>query len=170
MDEATSEDLAFPSLLGGGTAALSPFQRSPRSAYGSLPPLLGLHKASCDQGDISPWIPPQHFFAMLPVFEGTRRSRAGGLSEKAQDSGFRKHATFAPTSTLEGEQLRFPPSNVRLASLTAPCLPFSGRALTPALRPRGHIPLDPPNIVSPQRCFPSREPDGVGPEDCLSTT
>jgi hypothetical protein len=27
--------------LGGGTASLSPFRRSPHSAYGSLPPLLG---------------------------------------------------------------------------------------------------------------------------------
>ena len=47
MDEATSEDLAFPSLLGGGTASLSPFRRSPRSAYGSLPPLLGQDLHSC---------------------------------------------------------------------------------------------------------------------------
>jgi hypothetical protein len=47
MDEATSEDLAFLSLFGGGTASLSPFQRSPRSAYGSLPPLLGQDHNSC---------------------------------------------------------------------------------------------------------------------------
>jgi len=33
--------------LGGGTAALSPFQRSPHSADGSLPPLLGQNLHSC---------------------------------------------------------------------------------------------------------------------------
>ncbi|MBS3819924.1 hypothetical protein KGY73_10540 [bacterium] len=38
---------------------------------------------------------------------------------------------------LEGEKLRFPPSNGR----SAPCLPFSSFAL----RPRGHTPLDPPD-------------------------
>ena len=50
------------------------------------------------------------------------------------------------TSTLEGEQLRFPPSDARLTPLTALCLPFSGRTFTPALRPRGHTPLQPPLI------------------------
>ncbi|MBS3820127.1 transposase [bacterium] len=38
---------------------------------------------------------------------------------------------------LEGEKLRFPPSNGR----SAPCLPFSSFAL----RPKGHTPLDPPD-------------------------
>ena len=33
--------------LGGGTASLSPFRRSPHSAYGSLPPLLGQDLYSC---------------------------------------------------------------------------------------------------------------------------
>jgi len=33
--------------LGGGTASLSPFRRSPHSAYGSLPPLLGQDLHSC---------------------------------------------------------------------------------------------------------------------------
>jgi hypothetical protein len=33
--------------LGGGTASLSPFRRSPRYAYGSLPPLLGQSLNSC---------------------------------------------------------------------------------------------------------------------------
>jgi hypothetical protein len=75
MVAATISGLALPSLLGGGTAPLSPFQRSPSPSHGSLPPLLGPHKASCDQG--------------------------------------------------------------------------------------GHTPLDPPNIVSPQRCWSSKEPDGV---------
>ena len=32
--------------LGGGTAPLSPFRRSPHSAHGSLPPLLGLRPAT----------------------------------------------------------------------------------------------------------------------------
>jgi hypothetical protein len=63
-------------------------------------------------------------------------------------SGFciKKHADFPPASTSEGEQLRFPPSDARLAPLTALCLPFSGRTLTPALRPRGHTPLESPLI------------------------
>ena len=61
MDEATSEDLDFPNLFGGGTAALSPFQRSPRFTHGSLPPLLGLHNSSCDQGGIPPWNPQTSF-------------------------------------------------------------------------------------------------------------
>jgi len=61
MNEATSEDLALLTLFEGGTASLSPFQRSPRSAYGSLPPLLGLHEASCDQGGIPPWNPQTSF-------------------------------------------------------------------------------------------------------------
>ena len=56
--------------------------------YGSLPPLLGLLKASCDQGDTLPWIPQQRFSATLLFFEGTRQSRARGLFEKAQASGF----------------------------------------------------------------------------------
>jgi len=38
----------FPyEFLGGGTASLSPFRRSPYSAYGSLPPLLGQDLHSC---------------------------------------------------------------------------------------------------------------------------
>jgi len=38
----------FPQrALGGGTASISPFRRSPRSAFGSLPPLLGQDLNSC---------------------------------------------------------------------------------------------------------------------------
>jgi hypothetical protein len=80
--------------------------------------------------------------------EGTasRQIRLG--IEKTVCSGFwiQKHASFPPTRTLEGEQLRFPPSNARLTPLTAHCLLFSGRIFIPALRPRGHIPLDSPLI------------------------
>ncbi|NIM90331.1 MAG: hypothetical protein GTO17_05205 [Candidatus Aminicenantes bacterium] len=82
MDEATFSGLALPSPLGGGTAPLPPFQRSPSPSHGSLPPLLGPCKASCDQG--------------------------------------------------------------------------------------GHTPLDPPSVVSTQRCCTSREPDIVGHRVCLS--
>jgi hypothetical protein len=83
MDEATSEDLAFPSLFGGRTAPLSPFQRSPRSAYGSLPPLLGQGLNSCPAAKGAyPLGTPQHrFSATMFSFEGTRRSRARGLCE-----------------------------------------------------------------------------------------
>jgi len=35
---------------------------------------------------------------------------------------------------LEGEQLRFPPSNARLAPLTALCLPFSDSIKRPATK------------------------------------
>ncbi len=80
MDEATSEDLAFLSLLGGGTAPLSLFQRLLDSSC-SLPPLLGLHKASCDQGDIPPWNPQTSFLRNDVDLEGIRRSRARGLFE-----------------------------------------------------------------------------------------
>jgi hypothetical protein len=58
MAEVTISGLALPSLLGGGTASLSPFQRSPSPFHGSLPPLLGRHKASCDQGGHTPLDPP----------------------------------------------------------------------------------------------------------------
>jgi hypothetical protein len=83
MDEATSEDLASPSLFGGGTAPLSPFQRSPRSAYGSLPPLLGQGLNSCPatKGAYPLGFPQHRFSATMFSFEGTRRSRARGLSE-----------------------------------------------------------------------------------------
>ena len=35
-----------------------------------------------------------------PSLEGIRRSRVRGLFEKAQASGFRKHATFAPAISV----------------------------------------------------------------------
>jgi len=54
-------------------------------------------------------------------------------------------------STLEGEPLRIPPSNGRPIFIRAPCLPFSGRVQTPALRPKGHTPLEPPTIGSAQQ-------------------
>jgi len=86
MAEATSEDLALPNLFGGGTASLSPFQRSPRSAYGSLPPLLGQDTNFCPATkETYPLGTPKHRFSVTMFsFEGTRRSRARGLSEKAQ--------------------------------------------------------------------------------------
>ncbi|UCE21159.1 MAG: hypothetical protein JSV46_02690, partial [Candidatus Aminicenantes bacterium] len=111
IDEATSEDLAFPTLFGGGTASLSPFQRSPRSAYGSLPPLLGQDLNSCPatKGTYPLGTPKHRSSKTMFTFEGTRRSRARGLFEKAQDSGFRKHATFAPASQKRlGFRLRSP--------------------------------------------------------------
>jgi len=90
MDEATSEDLAFPTLFGGGTAPLSPFQRSPRSAYGSLPPLLGQDTNFCPatKGTYPLGTPKHRFSATMFTFEGTRRSRARGLFE--HDSIHRK--------------------------------------------------------------------------------
>ena len=50
-----------------------------------------------------------------------------------------RQPVYFPIDTSEGEQLRFPPSDVRLTPLTALCLPFSGFAL----RPKGHTPLEP---------------------------
>ncbi len=83
MDEATSEDLAFPTLFGGGTALLSPFQRSPHSAYGSLPPFLGqVHNSFPATKGAYPLGTPKHrFSATMFTFEGIRRRRARGLSE-----------------------------------------------------------------------------------------
>jgi hypothetical protein len=83
MDEATSEDLAFTSLLGGGTASLSPFQRSPSFANGSLPPLLGQDLNSCPATKGAyPLAIPQTSFLRNDVFlEGTRLSRVRGLFE-----------------------------------------------------------------------------------------
>jgi len=88
-----------------------------------------------------PHYPPQ------PISEGQWR-------EKTIFSGFwiQKHASFSPASTLEGEQLRFPPSNIRLASLTAPCLPFSDAQTPPASQgahPLG-IPTDLGRLSRPQ--------------------
>jgi hypothetical protein len=40
----------------------------------------------------------------------------------------RRHAAFSPSSSLEGEPLRFPPSNGRPIRHRAPCLPSSGQA------------------------------------------
>ena len=129
MDEATSEDLALPSLLGGGTAPLSPFQRSPRSAYGSLPPLLGQDLNSCPatKGTYPLGTPKHRFSATMFTFEGTRRSRARGLCEKAQDSEFRKLTTFAPASQKRlGFRLRSPhlfgeePCPLRLQTVFSP--------------------------------------------------
>ncbi len=83
MDEATSEDLALPSLFGGGTAALSPFQRSPHSDYGSLPPLLGqdLNFCPATKGAYPLGTPKHRFSATMFSFEGIRRNRARGLFE-----------------------------------------------------------------------------------------
>jgi len=61
MVEATISGSAFPNLLGGGTALLSPFQRSPSPSHGSLPPLLGPREASFDQGGHTPLDPPTSF-------------------------------------------------------------------------------------------------------------
>jgi len=53
--------------------------------------------------------PKQRFSQTLLLFEGIRRSRAPSMSERAQASGFRKHATFAPASQkLLGFRLRSP--------------------------------------------------------------
>ncbi len=46
MDSKTRNFCPYENL-GGGTASLSPFRRSPHSAYGSLPPLLGQDLNSC---------------------------------------------------------------------------------------------------------------------------
>ncbi|MGD8536344.1 MAG: hypothetical protein PVF66_10890 [Candidatus Aminicenantes bacterium] len=60
-------------------------------------------------------------------FEGTRRRRARGLYEKAQDSGLRKHATFDPASQKRlGFRLRSPhlfgeePCPLRLQTVFSP--------------------------------------------------
>ena len=70
MDEATFSGLALPSLLGGGTAPLSPFQRSPSPSHGSLPPLLGPIKRPATKKGIPPWIPPTSFLRNDVVLGG----------------------------------------------------------------------------------------------------
>jgi hypothetical protein len=81
------------------------------------------------------------------------QERSGWMLRKSYTPafGFKKHASFSPASSSEGEQLRFPPSDARLTPLTALCLPFSGRTFTPALRPRGHIPFATPTDLCPLR-------------------
>jgi len=116
MDEATSEDLALPNLFGGGTALLSPFQRSPRSAYGSLPPLLGQDHNSCPatKGTYPLGTPKHRFCATMFTFEGIRRSRTRGLFEhdsihqtvlgmigEHSDVRFDKRAEFRRTEKVE---------------------------------------------------------------------
>jgi hypothetical protein len=93
----------------------------------------------------------QIFHAILSSSFLLDKRRAVG--EKTVCSGFwiQKHASFSPTSSSEGEQLRFPPSDARLTPLTALCLPFSGRTFTPALRPRGHTPFATPTDLCPLR-------------------
>ena len=59
------------------------------------------------------------------------RLRQSGLSARR----------FCPSDDSEGEQLRFPPSDGRVDSIEAPCLPFSG--LRPATE--GTHPLGSPN-------------------------
>jgi hypothetical protein len=56
MVEATIEDLAITTLFGGGTASLSPFQRSP-SGFTASPS----RASPCDQRGIPPWNPQQRF-------------------------------------------------------------------------------------------------------------
>jgi hypothetical protein len=64
--------------------------------------------------------------------------------------GVRKILNEEARVNSEGEQLRFPPSDGSLNPIEAPCLPFSGGGSTPALRPRGHTPLEPPTDLSPR--------------------
>jgi hypothetical protein len=54
-----------------------------------------------------------------------------------------KTRRFCPSDYSEGEQLRFPPSDGRLDSIEAPCLPFSG--LRPATE--GTDPLGSPKLI-----------------------
>jgi hypothetical protein len=56
MVEATIEDLAITTLFGGGTASLSPFQRSPFGFTASPS-----RASPCDQRGIPPWNPQQRF-------------------------------------------------------------------------------------------------------------
>jgi hypothetical protein len=60
--EATIEDLAFPSPpLEGEQLRFPPSNARLLLLHSSLPPLLGPHKASCDQGGHTPLDPPTSF-------------------------------------------------------------------------------------------------------------
>jgi hypothetical protein len=98
---------------------------------------------------------PSHTIPLKSI-QGIGRSRSHQAIRKAKKA----HPASAPRSgrvNSEGEQLRFPPSDGRLHSIEAPCLPFSGEPSTPALRPRGHTPLEPPTDLSPHG-----KPRGMG--------
>jgi len=97
------------------------------------------------------------------------QGRSGWVLRKpyAPAFGFKKHASFAPTRTLEGEQLRFPPSNARLTPLTAPCLPFSGSKGTyPLGFPTDLCPLRRPQIRQKRLGFRLRSPLPSREEPC----
>jgi len=68
--------------------------------------------------------------------------------------GVSKTRRLCPSDYSEGEQLRFPPSDGRLDSIEAPCLPFSG--LRPATE--GTHPLGSPNrfVASHKSAKPAR--------------
>ncbi len=77
MGEASISGLALPHLLGGGTAPLSPFQRSPFPSHGSLPPLLGPHMHPATKEGIPPWIPPASFLRNDAVLGGNLTEPGG---------------------------------------------------------------------------------------------
>jgi len=80
----------------------------------------------------------QEFFAPKITNSNTRRVLSRFTPRKARDAVTRSHAAISHIGTLEGEQLRFPPSNARFAH----CLPFSG--FRPATK--GSYPLGTPLI------------------------
>jgi hypothetical protein len=69
------------------------------------------------------------------------------------------------TSTLEGEQLRFPPSNARLLP-HAPCLPFSDAIKRPATK--GSHPLGTPQHCFSATMFSSEREKEIGRRESLS--
>jgi hypothetical protein len=90
------------------------------------PSRAGYQPPPCDQGAIPPWNPRLICFPVA------------------------SHRASHKSVNSEGEQPRFPPSDGSLNPIEAPCLPFSGWPSTPALRPRGHTPLEPPTDLSPR--------------------
>ena len=60
-----------------------------------------------------------------------------------------------------------PPSPFQRSLVFSRLAASPSRKLRSVLRPRGHIPLDPPNIVSAQRCCSLRESDVVGRRVCI---
>jgi len=60
-----------------------------------------------------------------------------------------------------------PPSPFQRSLVFSRLAAFPSRTTLSVLQPRGHTPLDPPNIVSPKRCCSSRESETVGRRVCI---
>jgi len=82
MKEATIEDLAFPNHFGGGTASLSPFQRSPHSMRLPASPSRAVPKGPWNPND---WL-SANCSSRVPDFVGQRGCLSVASSAAAEKS------------------------------------------------------------------------------------